>query len=51
MRSVGAQKPGCDVADFFDINEAKQQYSKLFWDKTRNSWEGGSACFRAVSGK
>ena len=48
---VGTQKPGCEVQDFFDLGEAKAHYGKVFWDKTRNSWESGLACFRAVSGR
>ncbi len=48
---VGSEKPGCDVVDYNDLREAKEEFAKRYWDKTRNTWEAGSVAFRAVAGR
>eukprot|EP00960_Hanusia_phi_P037720 753086-Hanusia_phi.AAC.4 len=48
---VETEKPGCDVADYNDKNDAIAAFERRFWERTRNSWQSGSMSFRTHPGK
>ncbi|EKX47386.1 hypothetical protein GUITHDRAFT_137559 [Guillardia theta CCMP2712] len=48
---VETEKPGCDVVDYNDKNDAIAAFEKRFWERTRNSWQSGSMSFRTHPGK